>query len=184
MTGVGVFLSFFFMILGAYLVFRVIVRQDYARDGRLSWLSVALETLIFAWHANLSYLFLPAPWPAFPPLPLNVLQRFSGFVVIGTGLIITIWAMASLGLRKALGQNVEGLHRSGFYQYSRNPQIVAYGLFLSGFVILWPSVYALSWILVYAIVGHLMVITEEEHLRRVFGQEYEAYCRQVPRYIV
>lgn len=28
-----------------------------------------------------------------------------------------------------------------------------------------------------------MIITEEEHLSRVFGEEYQRYCSQVPRYL-
>jgi protein-S-isoprenylcysteine O-methyltransferase Ste14 len=32
-------------------------------------------------------------------------------------------------------------------------------------------------------VGHLMVMTEEEHLREVYGEEYERYCERVPRYL-
>jgi len=30
---------------------------------------------------------------------------------------------------------------------------------------------------------HMMVLTEEEHLRERFGVEYECYMEQVPRYL-
>jgi protein-S-isoprenylcysteine O-methyltransferase Ste14 len=29
---------------------------------------------------------------------------------------------------------------------------------------------------------HLLVLIEEEHLRRVFGEPYIEFCRRVPRY--
>jgi len=29
-----------------------------------------------------------------------------------------------------------------------------------------------------------MVITEEEHLFRNYGEEYEKYCLEVPRYLI
>lgn len=45
------------------------------------------------------------------------------------------------------------------------------------------SAYAIGWLLVWAIIGHWMVATEEEHLRRVFGGKYDQYCRDTPRYL-
>ena len=36
--------------------------------------------------------------------------------------------------------------------------------------------------LVVAVSLHLLVLIEEEHLRRVFGQPYIEFCRRVPRY--
>jgi protein-S-isoprenylcysteine O-methyltransferase Ste14 len=35
----------------------------------------------------------------------------------------------------------------------------------------------------YVLISHWMVITEEEHLLQVFGEEYESYCSEVPRYL-
>lgn len=35
----------------------------------------------------------------------------------------------------------------------------------------------------YALISHWMVITEEEHLAKVFGDIYEQYCSEVPRYL-
>jgi len=32
--------------------------------------------------------------------------------------------------------------------------------------------------------AHMMVQTEEEHLERVFGSEYEHYREEVPRYLL
>ena len=31
---------------------------------------------------------------------------------------------------------------------------------------------------------YMMVLTEEEHLLRVFNEEYEQYCQEVPRYLL
>jgi protein-S-isoprenylcysteine O-methyltransferase Ste14 len=56
-------------------------------------------------------------------------------------------------------------------------------LVVIGVVVLWPSWYALGWVVLYGIVVHLMVLTEEEHLRAVHGEEYERYCSRVPRYL-
>ena len=41
----------------------------------------------------------------------------------------------------------------------------------------------LIWVLMYAFIAHTMVIVEEQHLRRVFGREYQDYCARTPRYL-
>lgn len=171
------------MVLFGYLVFRVAVRRDYEREGRLSAFSTVLEFLVFALHANLSYTFLPAQWPALPSLPDKEFHSALGLGIIAIGLVITLWSMSSLGFRGALGQQTDSLYRSGFYQYSRNPQIVAYCLVVIGFALLWPSMYGLGWILIYGVIAHMMVRTEEEHLARKFGSEYESYRAEAPRYL-
>ncbi len=171
------------MILLSYLVFRVRVRRDYERGGGLSAVSTFLECLVFCLHANLCYTFIPAEWPALPSLPGNEFHSAVGWGILAIGIVATLWSMISLGLRKALGQETGSLYRSGFYQYSRNPQIVVYGLVVIGVAFLWPSMYGLGWILIYGAIAHMMVRTEEEHLGRIFGSEYKHYCEEVPRYL-
>jgi protein-S-isoprenylcysteine O-methyltransferase Ste14 len=87
------------------------------------------------------------------------------------------------GLRRAFGLEVNALKQTGPYRVTRNPQIVGGSLLVIGSAVLWPSWYALGWAVLYAVVAHMMVFTEEEHLRAVFGQEYELYCERVPRYL-
>ena len=91
--------------------------------------------------------------------------------------------MAWFGLRRAFGLEVNTLRRTGPYRLTRNPQLVGFGMVLVGALLLWPSWYTLGWLLLYPIVAHMMVLTEEEHLRDVFGEEYAAYCERVPRYL-
>ena len=78
---------------------------------------------------------------------------------------------------------VKGLVQSGPYRVTRNPQLVGGSLLVIGVVVLWPSCCALGWVVLYGVVAHMMVLTEEEHLRDVFGEEYERYCGRVPRYL-
>jgi protein-S-isoprenylcysteine O-methyltransferase Ste14 len=170
-------------VLLGYVVFRVKVRRDYQRQQDLSLAATLLEFLIFAVHANVSYVFLDTPWPYFPPLPQNTLQAAAGIVLAVLGLVLTLMGMRSLSFGKTVGQQqTTALHRAGFYRYSRNPQLVTYGVMLVGCTILWPSWYAVGWLLVYGAIAHMMVKTEEEHLARVFGEEYAAYSEEVPRF--
>ncbi len=169
-------------ILFGYLVFRVFVRSDYKRRKKLSLFSSLLEIFVFAAHANLAYTFLPAKWLTFPSLPKTGFQTTIGLFFAGSGLFFTIWAMIDLGLQKALGHKIDGLYQKRFYKYTRNPQIVAYGIFVLGIAIIWASLFSLGWVLVYFVIAHMMVRTEEEHLRQTYSHEYESYCRKVPRY--
>ena len=42
---------------------------------------------------------------------------------------------------------------------------------------------ALAWALLYPILIHTMIITEEEHLLNTHGETYAEFCRKVPRYL-
>jgi protein-S-isoprenylcysteine O-methyltransferase Ste14 len=75
------------------------------------------------------------------------------------------------------------LRADGLFRLSRNPMYV--GVFAT---LLAACLYTLNPILL--IVGifvvavhHRIVLAEEEHLRRSFGEEYVAYCRRVRRYL-
>ncbi len=74
----------------------------------------------------------------------------------------------------------------GFYRYVRNPMYVG---FLTGWTGLWvvfgrASTMALEVAVVAVIAVALFVrFYEEPALRRLFGAEYEEYCRNVPRWL-
>lgn len=171
------------VFLISFLVFRVLVRRDYLQRGSLSLFSTLLEFLVFGIHANLPYLYLSTPWPGLPPLPGNILQLVSGAAVSALGLLATLAIMASLGFSVTVGDQPDHLRQTGPYRLSRNPQLLTYGLLLLGCVILYPSWQAAAWLALYGAIAHIMVMTEEEHLGTLFGDAYQAYCRQVPRYI-
>lgn len=139
---------------------------------------------MFALHANLSYLFVPGAWPALPPFPQNPLQVVLGLGLMVAGLAGVAIAMSGLGLRTIFGQRSDALRQSGLYGVTRNPQIVFYGVVVVGYALLWVSWGAVGWALLYVPIAHMMIVTEEEHLRRVHGKAYETYCERVPRYLV
>lgn len=176
----GVLITF----LAAYLIFRVIVRKDYLKHGKLGLLSTTLEFIIFALHANLIYLHLPVPWPQLPPLPDNRLSLYLGGGIVILGLLATLGIMAYLGFGTTIGQQPDEIRQSGPYRWTRNPQLLTYGIILAGFGIMYPSFQVTSWILLYVSIGYMMVITEEEHLLNLFGDSYREYCKKVPRFII
>ncbi len=166
-----------------FWVFRVKVRRDYRQLEKLTPLSAWLEILIFALHANLMYIFLPAPWPELPSLPRNPFHLAGSTLLILGGLLLTLSTMSNLGFKKAVGQETKTLHIQGWYRQTRNPQLIFYCLLLVGWASLYPDWLALLWLAGYGIIAHWMVLTEEEHLENLYGQSYKEYRKQVPRYI-
>lgn len=72
----------------------------------------------------------------------------------------------------------------GPYRYTRNPMYVAALLVLAGEAAWFESGLILGYALAVYSVFHLWVIFyEEPTLRRKFGEPYEKYCREVPRWI-
>ncbi len=178
-------ISSLILTAAAYLVFRIIVRHDYQLKGRLTPLSSFLELLIWASYMSFPYIYNPPEWIWFLSPDASVDTRFQtiGAISIVCGLVLAFGTMFWFGVRRAFGLEVATLIQTGPYRASRNPQIVAGLLLVVGIVIIRPSWYAAGWLILYAVIGHLMVITEEEHLLSTFGQVYEQYCEKVPRYI-
>jgi protein-S-isoprenylcysteine O-methyltransferase Ste14 len=179
------FISAFLLIVIAFAIFRIFVRRDYQRKGRLTLISGFLELLIWGLYMSFPYIYNPAEWVCFwsRDVPVSAPVRVAGLICIAAGLAWAFGTMIWFGLRRAFGLQVNELIQQGLYGVTRNPQLVGGSLLVIGTVVLWPSWYALGWAVLYGVVGHLMVMTEEEHLREVYGEEYERYCEQVPRYL-
>lgn len=177
--------SVLIFVIATYLVFRIVVRRDYLRKGRLTPLSSFLELLIWGLYISFPYLYNPTEWAWFWSAAAPVgepLRTFAIFFIV-IGLVSAFGTMFWFDLRRALGMQVDRLVQNGPYRFTRNPQLVGFLLVVIGSFMLWPSWYALGWAALYGYLAHSMVVTEEEHLLDVYGQEFERYCEQVPRYI-
>jgi protein-S-isoprenylcysteine O-methyltransferase Ste14 len=113
----------------------------------------------------------------------NTYQNNGAIICITIGLIGLIWSMIPLGYYRTMGLKSVKLKTNGLYRYSRNPQITCYYLILIGIFISFPSTYSFGWILIYGIIGHLMILSEEEYLIKIYEDSYSEYCKKVPRYI-
>lgn len=173
------------LAVAAFVVFRILVRRDYERQGRLTVLASFLELLVWGSYMSFPYLYNPRQWVSFwsQEVPVSTPARVVGVICVTVGLVSAFGTMLWFGLRRAFGLQVKGLIQGGPYRMTRNPQLVGGSLLVLGTVVLWPSWYAAGWAVLYGVVGHLMVLTEEEHLQKVFGEEYVRYCQRVPRYV-
>jgi protein-S-isoprenylcysteine O-methyltransferase Ste14 len=77
----------------------------------------------------------------------------------------------------------EHLVVGGPFRWVRNPGYVAVVSLVVGQALVFGSGAVLAYAAVLAVGFHLFVVLyEEPTLRRQFGEEYEAYCREVPRW--
>jgi len=181
-----VYLISAFLLLGAaFVTFRIFVRRDYHWKGRLTPFTGFLELLIWLLFVCFPYIYNPPDWWLvwFADPPVSPVLRIIGSALTIVGMAVAVIAMGVLGGRRTMGQKAEVLEQTGLYCVSRNPQIVGGALMVVGIAVLWPSWYALGWVVLYGVIGHMMVLTEEEHLRNVHGERYVRYCERVPRYL-
>ena len=109
-----------------------------------------------------------------------------GVALCFAGLLVLLASLISFGRSFRVGIDVDHpdqLVTTGVFAWSRNPIYVALFLVLVGQLLIFPN-----WVpLVYLFAGtwlfHRQVLREEEFMRRQYGQEYEAYCQRVRRYL-
>jgi protein-S-isoprenylcysteine O-methyltransferase Ste14 len=125
------------------------------------------------WGVNLSLVTAPG-WLWWVSLSLWV----GGFLLLFVG---------RLGLADSfrIGSPKESTHLKvgGLFQFSRNPMYLGvYATILASVLYTLNPVVLLAGVFVVA-VHHRIVLAEEQHLQKAFGEEYANYCRRVRRYL-
>lgn len=166
--------------LAAWVLRRV--EQDYERKERLSGVASASVWVLYLMHAGLT---IAASLRPSRPLPVD--RKTVG--ALGASAAVSGLALCAAGIREfrsfrqmsALepGRLVE----TGPYRYSRNPQVVGWGLALLGAALAGRSAKALMLVGFYIVVHQLHAPTEERHLERTFGDEYRRYRAKAPRFL-
>ena len=194
-------LTIFIAVLISLIVISVVVfhkvRRDYAEQGKLTKLSSFLQVIVFVLHAQLftcSYwdlsLIRADEYLSVSYWLINAPEFSSSFtsLIFGSCLLVTGVLILGLGFKgfesfaRVDGQRVDKLISEGIYRFTRNPQIIGYGLIVLSVPFIWNSLLALIAALVYWVGTRKMVMIEEEHLHRIFDQEYAEYCERTPRY--
>ena len=120
------------------------------------------------------------------PAQLGLLQLLGGLVTVVGG-ALAVWCILSFAV---IGRGTPApfdpprrLVVRGPYRYVRNPMYLGAGLALAGAALFYQSSALLAYAGVFLLLTHLFVMGyEEPTLRKSFGQDYEAYCRQVHRW--
>ena len=153
---------------------------------------VLMRTVTYVlFFAGLVLIFLPAKvlsWSGVGrPAAMGWVQ-LAGIAIGGVGLLL---ALACVAVFVRVGKGTPApfdpprrLVTGGPYQYVRNPMFLGAGVAVGGAALYFESLELLLFAMGFLAVAHAIVMLYEEPvLRRTFGQEYEAYCRRVHRWL-
>ena len=153
-------------------------RADYRRYGHTTRLGLAAVFLAFLMpHFVLNYGF---PMVVVPDTAIEVV----GMSIMALGLAGCLWPLTHFSKGMWTGRKQPELVTSGPYRFSRNPQYLTYFFFLAGYAVMGRTMLAWVALVLYWIVVHLIVLIEEEHLQRRFGDAYRSYKQATPRYLL
>ena len=113
--------------------------------------------------------------------------QIAGMIVAAAGALLALWCVVTF---VAIGKGTPApfdpprrLVIRGPYRFVRNPMYLGGALALAGAALFYQSLLLLAYGSIFLFAACLFVLFyEEPTLRRSFGTDYEAYCRQVPRW--
>ncbi|MGE5402574.1 MAG: methyltransferase family protein [Ignavibacteriales bacterium] len=118
----------------------------------------------------------------------NIYSIILGFLVAGLGEMIRLWGVSYAGSETRTTGPVGGTYLviSGPFAHVRNPLYVGNILLYMGIGImslaLFPYLQIIAFVFFY-LQYKFIIREEEEYLRKAFGEEYEEYYRNVPRFL-
>ncbi|GMU85187.1 MAG: hypothetical protein AMXMBFR48_04290 [Ignavibacteriales bacterium] len=117
----------------------------------------------------------------------NVYSMAAGALIVIGGELIRLWGVTWAGSETRTTGTVGGtfLIISGPFGFVRNPLYVGNILLYLGFGVFSNALFPylqLGALVFFAVQYHLIVKGEEGYLRKTFGEDYEDYCKNVPRF--
>ena len=116
----------------------------------------------------------------------SVFGHWARFVLGGSlfvgGSVIALWGVFALSWHASAGLEAK-LVTAGPYRYTRNPQYVGDFAVLLGIAVFSNSLLAMILSVGGIICFWMAPFAEEPWLRQQYGEEYEEYCRTVPRFL-
>ena len=113
--------------------------------------------------------------------------RWLGAGLGGFGIYLYLWSAVHLLRRRTSavpGKEATALVTHGWYGRTRHPLLLGVVAILFGEAVFFSSLALLSYTLAYWLwLTAFVVLKEEPDLRLTFGSSYDAYCREVPRWI-
>ena len=143
-----------------------------------------LFTLLIPGTAAVYVPLLAVRGHAFECGPVSVL----GVVTVALGIVIYLWCVwdfATFGRGTPAPIDApKQLVVRGLYRYTRNPMYVGVLTTILGWALTYRAPALVPYALLLGVCFHTFIVGyEEPHLRRVFGEEYDAYRARVPRWL-
>jgi protein-S-isoprenylcysteine O-methyltransferase Ste14 len=140
------------------------------------WFNWSALSVVFTGFPVLAY----RDWDSFNFTSRPV--RIAGAIISALGMAFSLSALFELGWMESSGREGE-LRTDGIYEYTRNPQSVGFITFIVGALLAVNSRKLAVHGLLTAVVYVLFPFAEEPWLREEYGEAYEEYRQQVPRFI-
>ena len=159
-----------------------VVRPDrrlWPPPGRRSWQYVVVW-VCFAGACGLNACLLFLDWNSW--VFAGHLRFLLGIPVALLGGLLAIWGVVTIGRTNSLGVR-DGFVLSGPYRFTRNPQYLGDNVLFLGLCIIANS--QLLWV-THALLALALIIkplSEEVWLQEQYGEEYERYRRDTPRFL-
>jgi protein-S-isoprenylcysteine O-methyltransferase Ste14 len=140
---------------------------------------------------GLLLIYLPArvlSWSGIVRPSVIAVPQVAAMVLGAAGAAIALWCIFTFAtIGKGTPAPFDPPRRlviRGPYRFVRNPMYVGAGLALASATLFYGSWTLLVYAGLFFLATHLFVLSyEEPTLRRTFGADYEAYCRQVHRWL-
>ena len=140
------------------------------------WFNWSVLSVVFTGFPVLAY----RDWDSFSYTSRPI--RIGGVLISVLGMAFSLSALFELGWMQSSGREGE-LRTDGIYKYTRNPQSFGFVTFIIGTILAVNSRKLAVHGLLTALVYLLFPFAEEPWLREHYGEEYEEYCDQTPRFI-
>ncbi len=128
--------------------------------------------------AEICSIFLVKNYPA-------VEIRIVGIVTGVTAIIFFVLATITMknSWRVGIPEEKTSLITAGIYKYSRNPAFVGFDLLYLSVCLMFFNIPLVVISLWAAIMLHLQILQEEEHMHNMFGADYDEYKKHTMRYL-
>ncbi len=177
---------FMFDIVALFLLLTGIVwsvvqpgRRIWPPPGRRSWQYV-LTWICTSAAVGLNVALLLLDWNSW--VFGGALRFLVGIPLALVGGLLAIWGIVTIGWKNSSGVR-DGFSTSGPYRFTRNPQYLGDNVLFLGLSIVANS--ELLWI-THALLTLVFIIaplSEEVWLKEQYGEEYERYRRDTPRFL-
>ena len=173
--------AFFLRNLKTYFSVKTSIRGK----SRKLTITLILSAIIY------QLIFIQLFYPAFIHflIELDFMQidfiNYTGYLLNFIALTIGLAALFEMRNSWRIGikhDQKTALVTTGIYAISRNPYFLSYDLLFLSIWFIFPSLIFLLLILVLAIAFHLMILEEEDYLKKAQGAVYQEYKNQVRRY--
>lgn len=102
-------------------------------------------------------------------------------------LAVIFFALATITMKNSwrvgIPDEKTALVTNGIYRWSRNPAFVGFDLLYLSMCLLFFNIPLLVVSVWAAVMLHLQILQEEDHMKKTFGEDYIAYMKQTFRYL-